>query len=81
MYIYLKYIYMCVCSIWGFLETFTIYRIAEEGGGYFFNSSPLLLSASQTLCWKITSESSFLHIASSWTQTRNLWYQGVVANH
>ena len=54
----------------GFLSgTFTIPRTAGTGGGYFFNSSLPLPHTSQT----ISAESSLLHIASSRTQTRNLW--------
>ena len=38
-------------SVWVvfFLQTFTIHRTAGESGGYFFNSSVSLSSASQTL--------------------------------
>ena len=48
-------------SIWIFLsQKLTNHRTAEEGGGYFFNSSIPLPPGSQT-------ESSPLHIASSRT--------------
>ena len=58
------------------LRTFTNHRTAGEGGGHFFNSSLPLPSASQTLSISraITAESSPLHIASSRTQTGNLWF-------
>ena len=41
---------MCFCFYLGFLSrTFTNYRSAGEGGGHFFNSSPPLPPAPQTL--------------------------------
>ena len=62
----------------GFLSwTFAIYRIAGEGGGYFFNSSLTLPPTSQLkldISLTITTDSSPLHIAISCTQTRNLWF-------
>ena len=62
----------------GFLSwPFTIHRTAGEMGGHFFNSSPPLPPVSQTLDINqaITAESSPpLHIGSSPTGTRNLWF-------
>ena len=62
----------------GFLSrTFTIHGTVGEGRGYFFKSPLPLLLASQTLLdisWAIAADSLPLHIASSRTQTRNLWF-------
>ena len=53
----------------GFLSRkFTNHRTAGEGGGHFFNSSPPLPPASQTLTRRLR------HIASRQTQPGNLWF-------
>ena len=65
----------------GFLSrTFSIYRTAEEGERYLFNSSLPLPPAAQTLDISrvITAESLPLHIASSQAQTGNLIYTYVI---
>ena len=54
-------------------QPFTNHRTAGEGGGHFFNSS-LPLHRHLDISRAITAESSPLYIASSWTQTRNLWF-------
>ena len=66
--LFLEELYLCFFQIFffyvGFLsQTFTIDRTVGEGGGYFFDSSLSLF-----IRWEITSESSPLHIVSSWTQ-------------
>ena len=60
------------------LRSFIIHRTAREGGGHFFKCSLPLPPASQSfrLSRAITAESSLLHIASSRTRTRNLWFLG-----
>ena len=63
----------------GFLsQTFTINRTAGEGGEYLLNSSLPLPPDSKTLgiSQATTAESSPLHIASSRTRTKNLWFPG-----
>ena len=52
-------------------EDFPNHRAAVEGGCYLFNSS---VSLPPTSCRAITADYSPLRIASSWTQTRNLWF-------
>ena len=60
----------------GFLSrTFMTHGTAEEEEGYLFDSyhfNPL--HRHLDISWVITAESSPLHIASSWTQTGNLWF-------
>ena len=58
------------------LRTFTNHRAAEEGGGYFFNSSLPLppLHGRLGISRAIAAGSSPLRIASSRTQTGNLWF-------
>ena len=64
----------------GFLSrTFKNHRTAEEGRGYFINSSlplPYFHQLHRHLdnSRAITAESSPLHVASSWTRTGNLWF-------
>ena len=53
-----------------FSRRFRNHRTAGEGGGYFFNSSLPLSPASQTLRHQLGN----YWRASSWTQTRNLWF-------
>ena len=68
------------CSLFfclGFLsQTFKIHRTAGEGGRYLFNSLNHfhLLHRHLDISREITAESSSLHIALIWTQTRNLWF-------
>ena len=57
---------------------FMNHRTAEEGGGHFFYSSLPYhfhpLDRHLDINRAISAESSSLHIASSWTRTRNLWF-------
>ena len=59
------FFYLCFLS-----RTFMIQRTAGIEGGFLFNSSLPLPPTSQTL----RHQSSPLHIASSHTQTGNLWF-------
>ena len=61
--------------IWVFFHEHSQFTGKQEGRGYLFNSSLTLPPTSQLtldISLAITTESSPLHIAISWTQTRNL---------
>ena len=69
--------FFCFFFLSGFFFTnIMIHRAAGEAGGYFFNSSPPLPPALQTIRHSqvIAAESSPLRIAGSRTQTRSLWF-------
>ena len=65
-----------------FLSGFSFMNIYDsqdtrEGGGYLFNSSLPLPPVSKhilDISQAITTECLALHIASSWTETGNLWF-------
>ena len=68
------YLLFLFCFVF-FSTKFMIHRTAREGGGYLFNSSlPFPPASHLDISQAITAESSPLHIASSWTENRNLWF-------
>ena len=56
---------------------FTIHWTAGEGGGYIYHIHPLHRHLKTLINRMVTVKSPSLHIGSSRTQTRNLWFPSV----